>query len=52
MRKRTLERRYDKYGAIYRLCTADNYVMVRRKGATPFVLPLKLWLTLPTEQQP
>lgn len=35
--------RYDVTGKITAMASADGYVMVRRPGAPPFVMPLKTW---------
>lgn len=49
MVKKDRERRYDRYGPIVKMTEADNYVMLRRPGATPYVVPLKEWKLLSTE---
>lgn len=35
--------RYDNRGEIKKMCEAEGYVMVRRSGCAPFVLPLGAW---------
>ena len=35
--------RYDNRGKIKKMCEAEGYVMVRRSGCAPFVLPLGAW---------
>ena len=40
---------YDHYGKILHMVTSGGYVMVKRKGARPFVLSLKEWARLSKE---
>jgi hypothetical protein len=37
------ERRYDRYGEMRLMTEADGYVMMRRKGAMPFVVSRDEW---------
>jgi len=54
----TGDRRSDDVGPLRCMTFAENYVMVRRPGAAPFVMVSSEWLrlpltsSLPTDQQP
>ena len=46
---RLISRKYDEHGSISLMAVAKGYVMVRRPGATPFVLTQRKWDALSTE---
>lgn len=48
-RRKILERRFDRYGELRLMVEAGGYVMVRRKGAMPFVISWREWAELPHE---
>jgi hypothetical protein len=44
--------REDEYGPFRLMAVAEGYVMARRKGAMPFVVPVDEWVEIGRGKQP